>query len=70
MLNTETPIVFTSKGNVPQDTLDYHHEWVVNEDVIRFREFYTEKATGEIVRDSTHIYLPKGAAAGAVAGGF
>lgn len=64
---TQQPLVFTSKGNVPADTLDYHKEWLVTPDVIKFREFYTDKATGEVVKDSVHVYLPKGVCADAVA---
>lgn len=61
------PLVYTSNGNVPADTLDYHKEWFVTPDVIKFREFYTDKATGAIVKDSVHVYLPQGVNAAAVA---
>lgn len=59
------PLVYTSKGNVPASTLDYHKEWTVQPDFIKFREFYTDKATGEIVKDSSHVYLPQGVSAAA-----
>jgi len=65
----QTPLIFTSKGNVLCASLAYHHEWTVTEDVIKFREWYTDDA-GEIVKDSTHVYLPKGVQLGAVAGGL
>lgn len=61
------PLVYTSNGNVPADTLDYHKEWFVAPDVIKFREFYTDKTTGAIVKDSVHVYLPQGVNAAAVA---
>lgn len=69
-MSTEQPLVFTINGNVPADTLDYHHEWDVRPEVIKFREFYTDKATGLVVRDSSHVYLPQGTQAGAAAGGL
>ena len=67
---TDQPLIYTSKGNVPADTLDYHTEWTVQPDFIKFREFYTDKATGEVVKDSTHGYMPQGIASAAVAASF
>lgn len=58
----DTPLIYTSKGNLPADSLTYHHEWVVTDEFIKFREFYTD-ATGEIVKDSTHAYVPQGVGA-------
>lgn len=56
----EAPLVFTKYGNVPADTLDYKHEWKVSDEAIIFREWYELKTTGEIVKDSSHAYIPKG----------
>jgi len=64
------PLIYTSKGNVPADTLDYHKEWLVTPDIVKFREFYTDKASGEVVKDSTHVYLPQGIGASAEATAF
>lgn len=56
----EAPRIYTKYGNLLQSELQYHHEWLVSPDVISFREWYTLLSTGEIVKDSKHVYLPKG----------
>lgn len=61
------PLVYTTLGNVPADSLEYHKEWLVQPEVIKFREFYVDKATGQIVKDSVHVYLPQGVTADALA---
>jgi hypothetical protein len=55
----ETPLIFTSKGNVPLDSVQQSVEWTITDDYIVFAEQYTD-ATGEVVKRSAHVYSRKG----------
>jgi hypothetical protein len=57
---TMEPLIYTTKGNVPESTLNYAHEWIDTPDVMKFIERYTDKASGEIVKESCHVYLKRG----------
>ncbi len=58
---SDTPLLYTSKGNVPFDTVTLHHEWDFPPGFIKYREFYTDNASGEVIKDSTAIYgIPGG----------
>jgi hypothetical protein len=61
----QVPLIFTSKGNLPIDSLQYRHEWTNTDEEISFVEEYL--LDGEVVKRSVHLYLKRGAAAGAEA---
>lgn len=54
------PLIFTALGNVPESSLDYTKEWDFGSDVVWFKEFWRDKATGEIVKNNVHGYALKG----------
>lgn len=66
----EAPLIYTTKGNVLESTLDYEHEWIDSDDCMKFVERHREKATGEIVKESCHVYIKRGLLAEASAGSF
>ena len=49
------PLIFTTRGNVPIDSLDYSHEWLENDNELRLVETYKAKDNGEIVKQNVHI---------------
>lgn len=51
----ETPLIYTSKGNVPIDSLTYQVRWEVEDSYIKFVERHLD-ATGEVVKESAHVY--------------
>ena len=59
-----TPLIYTSKGNLPIESLAYETEWAVNDDFIKFVERY--RLDGEVVKESAHVYDKRGV----IAGGF
>lgn len=63
---TAEPLIFTSKGNVPVASLTYQTGWVVNDDFIKFSERYLD-ASGEVVKESAHVYDRRGFNAAGVA---
>ena len=66
-----TALIYTTKGNVLESSLTYQHEWDNQPDYIKFVERYRD-ATGEIVKESAHVYIKKTASIGteAEAGNF
>ena len=56
---SQVPLIWTTKGNVPVDTLQLSTRWEITEDHIILVEEYTEVATGEVVRSSSHIHVNK-----------
>lgn len=60
MTSTNEPLIFTTRGNVPIDSLDYSHEWLENDEELRLVETYKAKDNGEIVKQNVHIKLKKG----------
>ena len=56
-----TPLIYTTKGNVPLDTLTHHVEWKQSPNQIVFIESY--KLDGEIVKQSSHVCVLTGATA-------
>ena len=56
-MTTETPLIYTSKGNVPIDTLEYKTIWDDQENYISFTEQYYDGE--ELVKSSTHVYSKK-----------
>lgn len=67
---TQEPLIYTSKGNVPISSVTLQHAWRVTPEAIVYREFYTDNTTGEIVKDSTAVYIPQGSQTAAQAGTF
>jgi hypothetical protein len=49
------PLIYTSKGNLPIDSLSYQTRWELTDEYIKFVERYLD-ATGEVVRESAHVY--------------
>jgi hypothetical protein len=56
---SDTPLIYTSKGNVPEASLTYRHGWVDTETYISFEERWYD-ATGELVKNNAHIYRKTG----------
>lgn len=55
----DEPLIYTSKGNVPVNSLVYSKEWQITEELVIFREFWTDEA-GELVKNNVHMYALKG----------
>lgn len=55
----DTPLMFTSEGNVPIDSLEYSQEWVINDELILFKEYWHNSA-GVLVKNNIHAYAKKG----------
>lgn len=54
----EIPLIWTTKGNLPVASLQYHHSWTETSDEISFVEEYS--LDGEVVKRNVHVYLKKG----------
>lgn len=54
----DVPLIWTTKGNLPVASLEYHIGWEFNDDSIVFREQY--RLDGEIVKENAHVRLLKG----------
>ena len=55
----EVPLIYTSKGNLPIDSLRYEKHWIFSMTEIQFKEVYY--LADEIVKEGAHIYkLPFG----------
>lgn len=52
---TAAPLIYTSKGNLPIAALTYETEWDVQATYIKFVERYRDPS-GEIVKESAHVY--------------
>jgi hypothetical protein len=52
--NLEIPLIYTSKGNIPVDSLKYETKWTVTSEYIMFNEaWYLED---ELVKSNSHAY--------------
>jgi len=56
----EKPLIWTTKGNVPLDSLEYYIGWEITDKSITFREEYRFKDTGEVAKQNSHIKLFEG----------
>jgi hypothetical protein len=56
---TDAPLIYTSKGNVPVDSLSYEKDWQIDDDLIVFTEVWRDE-TGAIVKNNVHMYAKKG----------
>jgi hypothetical protein len=64
------PLIYTSRGNVPLDSVDIKVEWCVEPDYIKLVEKAFDKASGELIKESAHVYSKMGVAGSAEAGQF
>jgi len=55
---TDVPLIFTSRGNVPIESLRYEHRWTQNDDMVIFEEFWFAE-DGEIVKNNKHALAKK-----------
>lgn len=62
---TDIPLIYTSKGNLPVDSLIYETRWEDAPDFIKFTEVYM--LGDEVVKESAHIYSKRGLMTDAVA---
>lgn len=63
----DIPLIWTTKGNVPVDSLRYRHQWIDTADETTFVEEYLDGE--EIVKRNVHVFLKKGLSATSVVGG-
>ena len=66
---TDKPLIWTTKGNVPIEDLTYQTAWDVSDAYIKFVERYLD-ASGEVVKESAHVYDKVGISANALAAAF
>jgi hypothetical protein len=52
------PLIFTSKGNVPVDSLRYEHRWQDNAKCVVLQEFWFDG--DEIVKNNVHVMAKDG----------
>lgn len=52
------PLIYTTLGNVPIDSLEYFHAWEDTPEYTKFIEGY--KLDGEIVKQSAHVMMKAG----------
>lgn len=55
MMNNEAPLIHTTLGNVPVESLAHEVEWRMTDSVVHFTERY-KSPDGEIVRQDSHVY--------------
>lgn len=54
----DTPLIYTTKGNLPIESLQYRHQWLEDDVAITFvEEYYLD---GELVKRNSHARLKKG----------
>jgi len=58
-METSTPLIYTSEGNVPIESLQYMEKWEIDDDFIMFKEFWYNSA-GVLVKNNVHAYAKKG----------
>lgn len=64
-----TPLIYTSRGNVPISDVTLETAWDVQETYIKFTERY-RAADGEIVKESAHVYDRIGVSVQSIAASF
>lgn len=55
--NTEVPLIWTTKGNLPEADLRFEHNWQDTEDYTALTLSYY--LGDELVKSSTHVYSKK-----------
>lgn len=68
IINNEVPLIWTTKGNVPIEQLQYSAQWFENDDFIKLVETYV--LDGEIVKQNAHIKVKQGSLTNSSQGGF
>jgi hypothetical protein len=64
----DEPLIWTIRGNVPMSSLHpADMQWVINDDFIKVVERYRAIDTGEVVKESAHVYDRKGTFAAGLA---
>jgi hypothetical protein len=58
MSNTDEPLIYTTKGNLPIKDLNYSHSWEDADTYMKFIETYT--LDGEVVKQSAHVFMKQG----------
>jgi len=69
LTSSAQPLIYTSKGNVPIDSVKLEVVWDVQDGYIKFTERYRD-ANGEVVKESAHVFDRKGSFAAGIAGSF
>lgn len=54
----DTPLIYTIKGNLPMDALEYSYKWEERDTCYVFSEKYT--LGGEMVKESAHVLMKTG----------
>lgn len=54
-MNDDVPMIWTSRGHMPEASLRFEVEWQVTDDFIRFTERHFAD-DGEVVKQSSHLY--------------
>jgi len=57
-MSVDEPLIYTARGNLPIDSLQYETRWEDTPDYIKFVEVY--RLDGEVVRESAHVYSKRG----------
>jgi hypothetical protein len=52
-MTEETPLIWTSKGNLPLEALEYETKWEKSDTYVKFVEIH--RLDGEIVREAAHV---------------
>ena len=65
----DEPLIHTAKGNLPVSSLKLDTEWDINPQYIKFVERYRDES-GEVVRESAHVYSFAGITGEGSAGAF
>jgi hypothetical protein len=53
------PLIYTIKGNVPENSLTYAKDWKIGDDLIVFTETWHD-TTGTLVKNNVHMYARNG----------
>jgi len=51
----DEPLIYTKNGNMPISSLTYQVRWEVKDEYIKFVERYLD-ASGDVVKESAHVY--------------
>lgn len=51
---SDSPLIFTAKGNIPADAMRYETEWIADPQYIMFCERWF--LSDELVKSNSHVY--------------
>ena len=63
---SDTPVIFTALGNIPEGALQYETSWDVSESSVVFKEQWS--LNGEIVKSNAHAYAINAFTIGTIGG--